>query len=226
MKRTSSSQETKRALAASLKKLMNKKPLSKITINEIVQDCGLNRNSFYYHFEDIYALFKWMLEQEAVEVVKQFDLVLDYREAIQFVMDYVSENRHIVNGAYDAMGREGLKRFFYADFIDIVRLHRWRGGAVRRGRGRGLQEFPRRVLHRGHLRNDPLLVRKRRQRPPEPGADAALSGEHHAQHRPPDADAAPAALRTGARLNQKQTRPLHPSKRPCWIHSRKDFFHL
>ena len=79
MKRTSSSQETKRALAASLKKLMNKKPLSKITINEIVQDCGLNRNSFYYHFEDIYALFKWMLEQEAVEVVKQFDLVLDYR---------------------------------------------------------------------------------------------------------------------------------------------------
>ena len=123
MKRTSSSQETKRALAASLKKLMNKKPLSKITINEIVQDCGLNRNSFYYHFEDIYALFKWMLEQEAVEVVKQFDLVLDYREAIQFVMDYVSENRHIVNGAYDAMGREGLKRFFYADFIDIVRSY-------------------------------------------------------------------------------------------------------
>ena len=123
MKRTGSSQETKRALAASLKKLMNKKLLSKITINEIVQDCGLNRNSFYYHFEDIYALFKWMLEQEAVEVVKQFDLVLDYREAIQFVMDYVAENRHIVNGAYDAMGREGLKRFFYADFIDIVRSY-------------------------------------------------------------------------------------------------------
>ena len=47
MKRTGSSQETKRALAASLKKLMNKKLLSKITINEIVQDCGLNRNSFY-----------------------------------------------------------------------------------------------------------------------------------------------------------------------------------
>ena len=121
MKRTGSSQETKRALAASLKKLMNRKPLSKITINEIVQDCGVNRNSFYYHFEDIYALFKWMLEQEAVEVVKQFDLVLDYREAIEFVMDYVAENRHIVNSAYDAMGREGLKRFFYADFIDIVR---------------------------------------------------------------------------------------------------------
>lgn len=112
MKRATSSQETKRALAASLKKLMTKKSLSKITINEIVRDCGVNRNSFYYHFEDIYALFKWMLEQEAVEVVKQFDLVMDYREAILFIMNYVAENKHIVNGAYDAMGREGLKRFF------------------------------------------------------------------------------------------------------------------
>lgn len=123
MKRATSSQETKRALAASLKKLMTKKSLSKITINEIVRDCGVNRNSFYYHFEDIYALFKWMLEQEAVEVVKQFDLVMDYREAILFIMNYVAENKHIVNGAYDAMGREGLKRFFYADFIDIIKSY-------------------------------------------------------------------------------------------------------
>lgn len=38
-------------------------------------------------------------------------------------MDYVAENKHIVNGAYDAMGREGLKRFFYADFIDIMRSY-------------------------------------------------------------------------------------------------------
>ena len=123
MKHATSSQETKRALAASLKKLMTKKSLSKITINEIVRDCGVNRNSFYYHFEDIYALFKWMLEQEAVEVVKQFDLVMDYREAILFIMNYVAENKHIVNGAYDAMGREGLKRFFYADFIDIIKSY-------------------------------------------------------------------------------------------------------
>ena len=62
MKRTSSSQETKRALAASLKKLMNKKLLSKITINEIVQDCGLNRNSFYYHFCNMEQLAEYALE--------------------------------------------------------------------------------------------------------------------------------------------------------------------
>ncbi|MGL5650991.1 MAG: TetR family transcriptional regulator [Paraclostridium sp.] len=48
------SQITKKALASSLKSLMNTTSLNKITINDIVQDCGVNRRTFYYHFKDIY----------------------------------------------------------------------------------------------------------------------------------------------------------------------------
>jgi probable dihydroxyacetone kinase regulator len=112
---------TRRTLAASLKKYMEKKPLSKITVSEIIADCGFNRKTFYYHFEDIYALLKWMLEEEAIEVVKQFDLLVDYREAVLFVMNYVRENKHLLCCAYDSMGRDEMKRFFYADFIGITR---------------------------------------------------------------------------------------------------------
>ena len=50
------SQTTKRALEASLKKLLLEKPLNKITINDITEDCGVNRMTFYYHFKDIYDL--------------------------------------------------------------------------------------------------------------------------------------------------------------------------
>ena len=50
------SQITKRALEASLKKLLTKKPLDKITITDITEDCGINRMTFYYHFKDIYDL--------------------------------------------------------------------------------------------------------------------------------------------------------------------------
>ncbi len=112
---------TKRVLAASLKKLMPKKALSKITVSEIVADCGVNRKTFYYHFEDIASLLIWMLEQEAVEVVKKFDLLVDCEDAILFVMDYVDANQHILNCAFDSLGREGLKKFLYADFIGILR---------------------------------------------------------------------------------------------------------
>ena len=121
MKHEESTLLTKKALAASLKKSMEKKPLKKITVSEIITDCNVNRKTFYYHFEDIYALLKWMLEQEAVEVVKQFDLLIDYQDAILFVIDHVETNAHIPNCAYDSMGRDEMKRFFCNDFNEIIR---------------------------------------------------------------------------------------------------------
>jgi probable dihydroxyacetone kinase regulator len=122
MKHEITTLNTKKTLAASLKKLMMEKPLSKITISEIIKDCGMNRKTFYYHFEDIYSLLQWMLEQEAVEVVRQFDLLVDYEDAILFVLDYVDSNKHILNCAFDSTGREKLKRFLYADFVGIMRM--------------------------------------------------------------------------------------------------------
>ena len=121
MKHEVTTLNTKRALAASLKKFMEVKPLSKITVSEIIKDCGVNRKTFYYHFEDIYALLKWMLDEEAIEVVKQFDLMVDYKEVVYFVVNYVHQNKHLLYCAYDSMGRDEMKRFFYSDFIGIMK---------------------------------------------------------------------------------------------------------
>ena len=120
MKHEITTYNTKRTLADSLKKIMKNKSFAKITVSEIIADCGVNRKTFYYHFEDIYALLKWMFEEEAIEVVKHFDLLIDYEEAIRFVMQYVDENNYIISCAYDSIGRDEMKRFFYADFIGIV----------------------------------------------------------------------------------------------------------
>ena len=59
------SQVTKRALEASLKKLLLEKPLHKITVSDITDDCGINRMTFYYHFKDIYDLVGWSCEEDA-----------------------------------------------------------------------------------------------------------------------------------------------------------------
>ena len=67
------SQVTKRALEQSLKNLLLKKPLTKITINDIAEDCGINRMTFYYHFKDIYDLVEWSC-LEAVRENKPFIL--------------------------------------------------------------------------------------------------------------------------------------------------------
>lgn len=91
MKQKEMALSTKRELAAALKKLMAAKPINKITVRELVSECGVNRNCFYYHFEDIYALFKRMVEAEAVEIIKQYDLMMDYHEVVNFVLDYVEK---------------------------------------------------------------------------------------------------------------------------------------
>lgn len=121
MKHEKATLQTKTAISASLKKFMEKKPLRKITVSEIIADCDINRNTFYYHFEDIYDLLKWTLEQEAIEVVKKFNFLIDTEDAVRFVIRYVAQNAHMLNCAYDTMGRDELKRFFYNDFITIIR---------------------------------------------------------------------------------------------------------
>ena len=78
-----------------------------------------HRKTFYYHFEDIYALLKWTLEQEAIEVLKNFDLPVDAEEAINFVIDYIENNEYFVNCLYNSVGYSELKRFLYTDIIEI-----------------------------------------------------------------------------------------------------------
>ena len=51
---------TKQVLAYALKNLMTRQPLSKITVGDICQSCGMNRKSFYYHFQDKYDLVTWI----------------------------------------------------------------------------------------------------------------------------------------------------------------------
>ncbi len=120
MKQAEISLNTKRKLAECLKSKMKEKSFAKITVSELVKETNINRKTFYYHFDDIYSLFKWMLEEEAINIVRHFDLLVDSEEAIIFVMNYVEENEHIINCAFDSMGRDALHRFFFSDFNDIV----------------------------------------------------------------------------------------------------------
>jgi len=121
MKHKEKTLQTKRAFADSLKKHMEKLPLNKITVRHLLEDCDLNRKTFYYHFSDIYDLLHWTFTEEAIYVVKHFNFINDYEAAINFVMDYVENNKHVLNSALDSLGREHLRRFFYSDFIEVVK---------------------------------------------------------------------------------------------------------
>lgn len=121
MKHADISLKTKRTLAGSLKKLMEQKSLSRITISELCRDCGLNRKTFYYHFDDIQSLLKWMLEQEAENVIKKQDLLTDYQALLALVIDYVDDNSEILNCMYNTTSRNNIIRFFFPDLKKAVK---------------------------------------------------------------------------------------------------------
>lgn len=114
------SAETKHALAAALKQLMVQKPLEKITIQEITSLCGMKRQNFYYHFEDIYDLLQWMFQAEAVSLLKCQEGVLLWQEGILQLFYYLQENREVCLCALKSLGHNHLRRFFEADIYAVI----------------------------------------------------------------------------------------------------------
>ena len=76
------SQITKRALEQSLKNLLREKPLSKITVTDITEDCGISRMAFYYHFKDIYALIEWPCVEDARRALEKHRVDLGRAAAV------------------------------------------------------------------------------------------------------------------------------------------------
>lgn len=114
--------KTKKKFVKALKQKMEEKPFSKISVSELVETCGVNRKTFYYHFSDTGALLKWMFEHEALDVMKGFNCLNDYDSALLFGIDYVEKNKHILSCVYDSLGREELKKFFFSDLESILLL--------------------------------------------------------------------------------------------------------
>lgn len=119
-KSPSVSEQTKLQLAAALKILMAQKSMDKITIAELTSLCNIRRQSFYYHFEDIYDLLRWMIENEAISLLKQQEGALLWKEGLLQLFRYLEENRTVCLCALKSVGRDHLRRFFEADIYAII----------------------------------------------------------------------------------------------------------
>lgn len=105
------SQITKRALEASLKNLLLKKPLNKITVNDITDDCGINRMTFYYHFKDIYDLVEWSCLEDASKALKEKKTHDTWEQGLIQIFYAVRENKPFIMNVYRCVSRERVERY-------------------------------------------------------------------------------------------------------------------
>ncbi|MEG6567912.1 dihydroxyacetone kinase transcriptional activator DhaS [Thermoanaerobacterium saccharolyticum] len=114
------SQITKKAMADALKELMKTKPLNKISVQDIVNKCGLNRQTFYYHFHDIFELLEWIYKKEAIEKISQYKNYEHWTEGFYQVFKYIEDNKLFCMNTLNSLGREHLENYLYSVTYDLV----------------------------------------------------------------------------------------------------------
>ena len=105
------SQVTKRALEQSLKNLLLKKPLTKITVGDITEDSGINRMTFYYHFKDIYDLVEWSCLEDAKRALEEKKTYDTWQQGFLQIFKAVQENKPFILNVYRCVHREQVEKY-------------------------------------------------------------------------------------------------------------------
>lgn len=111
---------TKSALEESLKRLLLKKPLDKITINDLTADCGISRMTFYYHFKDIYDLVEWCCLEDAKTALQGKKTSSTWQEGLLQIFDAVMENKPFILNVYRCVGREQIENYLFHLTFDLL----------------------------------------------------------------------------------------------------------
>ena len=114
------SQLTKRALEQSLKNLLLKKPLNKITISDIADDCGINRMTFYYHFKDIYDLVEWACLEDARKALENKNTYSTWQQGFLQIFEAVRNNKPFIMNVYRCVHKEQVEKYLNPLVDDLI----------------------------------------------------------------------------------------------------------
>lgn len=96
---------TKQAIKSSFLKLLNEQPLSQISVRDIVEDCGINRNSFYYHYHDIPALLEEIVTDAADSLIQKYPNINSIEECFDAAFRFTQHNKRAILHIYNSINR-------------------------------------------------------------------------------------------------------------------------
>ena len=112
---------TKRALEESLKRMLMKKPVNKITINDITEDCGVNRATFYYHFKDIYDLVEWSCEEDSKRAADGNTTYDTWEQGFLNIFYAIEENKPFILNVYHYVSQEQITQYLYRVVYRLIK---------------------------------------------------------------------------------------------------------
>ena len=112
---------TKAAIMESFLRLLNEKKFDKITIKDIVSDCGVSRKTFYYYFEDIYDILEKYMADLTDESIKNIDNVQTFETELIRLIGFITENKRAVYHIYNSVSRDKLEDYLYESSLPVIK---------------------------------------------------------------------------------------------------------
>ena len=104
---------TKAAIKQSFIRLLNERPMKQITVRDIVEDCGINRNSFYYHFADIPTLLEEIITEQAEQIIAENPTVGSMEDCLLAAVRFGHENKRLILHIYHSVNRELYEQYLW-----------------------------------------------------------------------------------------------------------------
>ena len=97
---------TKEIIARTFTELLDEKPMSKVTVKDIVERCGVNRNTFYYHFRDIPDVVEFIFKKKWDEILEAPQEKSSILECMEEMAALVRSNRKLMLNVYKSVKRD------------------------------------------------------------------------------------------------------------------------
>lgn len=102
---------TKKALLSAFGALIEEKPFNKITITDLTARCGINRMTFYYHFDNIYELMIWGLEMQMNEASRDCVNYENWKTGYLRIFHFALEHKTYIKKIFQTIEQEHLERY-------------------------------------------------------------------------------------------------------------------
>ncbi|ABX40563.1 TetR-like C-terminal domain-containing protein [Lachnoclostridium phytofermentans] len=106
-------QYTRKVIREVFVQMLNERPLSKITVKDIVNECEINRNTFYYYYPDLYAILAEIFQTELQTVIEEYNDTLSWEESFLAATKFALENKIAIYHVYNSIQKEELEKYLF-----------------------------------------------------------------------------------------------------------------
>ena len=98
--------DMKAAICRSASELLTKKRTKKLTVKDIVEECGITRQTFYYHFQDIPSLLEEIIVEMTAKVIENLPEESTFEEKVTAALQEINLNKRMIYHIYGSSNRE------------------------------------------------------------------------------------------------------------------------